>query len=153
MPMDIRQAAENEYRAIAHLLASNHLPTADIHEKNITLFVGLIDEKVVATIGVETYGNEALLRSLCVKDGFKNQKLGEKMLAYLLSFCTHENIQTVYLLTTTAEHYFVRHGFETITRDETPQSIQHTREFQSICPSSAIIMALNVSVTCKKENR
>ena len=144
MPITLRQATKNEYRAITHLLASNQLPTADIHEQNVTLFVGLIDEKVVATIGVETYGNEVLLRSLCVKDGFKNQKLGEKMLAYLLGFCTHENIQTVYLLTTTAEHYFERHGFETITRDETPQSIQNTREFQSICPSSAIIMALKL---------
>jgi len=144
MPMNIRKAAENEYRAITHLLASNQLPTADIDEKNITLFVGLIDEKIVATIGVETYGNEALLRSLCVKDGFKNQKLGEKMLSHLLNFCSHENIQTVYLLTTTAEHYFTRYGFETITRDETPPSVQNTREFQSICPSSAIIMALKL---------
>ncbi|ATB70003.1 Amino-acid acetyltransferase [Sulfurospirillum diekertiae] len=144
MEMHIRKAIENEYRAITHLLASNQLPTADIYEKNITLFVGLIDEKIVATIGIETYGNEALLRSLCVKEGFKNQKLGEKILTYLISFCATANIQTVYLLTTTAEHYFERYGFEKIGREKTPQSIQNTREFQDICPSSAIIMALKL---------
>lgn len=144
MEMTLRKATENEYRAIIHLLASNHLPTTDIYEKNITLFVGLVKSEIVATIGVETYGNEALLRSLCVKEGFKNQKLGEKMLTYLLSFCAHENIQTLYLLTTTAEHYFTRFGFDTITRDETPPSVQNTREFQDICPSSAIIMALKL---------
>jgi len=140
----IRKATENEYRAIIHLLASNQLPTADIYEKSITLFVGLIDEKIVATIGIEQYDTVALLRSLCVKEGFKNQKLGEKMLSYLLSFCASEKIETLYLLTTTAEHYFVRHGFEKITRDETPKSIQNTREFQSICPASAVVMAYNV---------
>lgn len=138
--MILRKATENEYRAIIHLLASNALPTSDIYEKNITLFVGLIDNEIVATIGIEQYENVALLRSLCVKEGFKNQKLGAKMLSYLLSFCANENIKTLYLLTTTAEHYFVRYGFEKITRDETPKSIQNTREFQDICPASAVVM-------------
>lgn len=142
MEIIIRKAAENEYRAIIHLLASNALPTADIYEKNITLFVGLIDNEIVATIGIELYGNEALLRSLCVKEGFKNLQLGQKMLSYLLSFCATEKIETLYLLTTTAERYFVRYGFEKIMRDETPKSIQNTREFQDICPASAIIMEL-----------
>ena len=144
MEMTLRKATENEYRAIIHLLVSNHLPTTDIYEKNITLFVGLVEGEIVATIGIEMYEHVGLLRSLCVKEGFKNQKLGEKMLTYLLNFCAHENIQTLYLLTTTAEHYFTRFGFETITRDETPPSIQNTREFQDICPSSAIIMALKL---------
>ncbi|WP_263833176.1 arsenic resistance N-acetyltransferase ArsN2 [Sulfurospirillum oryzae] len=145
MKITIRKATENEYRAIIHLLASNALPTADIYEKNITLFVGLIDEKIIATIGIETYGEVALLRSLCVKDELKNQKLGEKMLSYLLSFCTHEKIETLYLLTTTAERYFVRHSFEKITREETPLAIQQTREFQDICPASAVVMACNIT--------
>ena len=142
MNMNIRKATENEYRAIIHLLASNQLPTADIYEKNITLFVGVIENEIVATIGIERYGNEALLRSLCIKEGFKNQKLGEKMLSYLLNFCAAENIKTLYLLTTTAEQYFVRYGFEKITRDETPKTIQNTREFQDICPASAVVMKL-----------
>ena len=38
MELILRKAQENEYRAIIHLLASNALPTADIYEKNITLF-------------------------------------------------------------------------------------------------------------------
>jgi len=140
----IRKATENEYRAIIHLLTSNALPTADIYEKNITLFVGVIDEKIVATIGIEQYDNVALLRSLCVKEGFKNQKLGEKMLSYLLSFCANEKIETLYLLTTTAEHYFLRHGFEKMTRENSPLIIQQTREFQDICPSSASEMRLKL---------
>lgn len=144
MNMTLRKATENEYRAILHLLASNHLPTADIYEKKITLFVGVIENEIVATIGIELYGNEALLRSLCVKEGFKNQKLGEKMLSYLFNFCAAESIKTLFLLTTTAEHYFVRYGFEKIMRDETPKTIQNTREFQDICPASAIIMALKL---------
>ena len=144
MNITIQKATENEYRAIIHLLASNQLPTVDIYEKNITLFVGVIEYEIVATIGIELYDNEALLRSLCVKEGFKNQKMGEKMLSYLLNFCATESIKTLYLLTTTSEHYFVSYGFEKITRDETPKTIQNTREFQDICPSSAVVMKFTV---------
>lgn len=144
MELSIRKAEQNDYRAIIHLLASNLLPTVDMYETNITLFVGLLKNEIVATIGIEKYGKVGLLRSLCVKEGFKNQKLGEKMLTYLLSFCAHENIKTVYLLTTTAEHYFARFGFAKIEREKTPVTIQNTREFQDICPSSAIIMALKL---------
>jgi amino-acid N-acetyltransferase len=144
MKMHIREATQNEYRAIIHLLASNALPTADIDEKNITLFVGLVQNEIVATIGIERYGNEALLRSLCVKEGFKNQKLGKQLLSYLLSLCATEKIKTLYLLTTTAEHYFTRYGFEKIMRDETPQSIQNTHEFNDICPASAVVMKYSI---------
>ena len=144
MQMTIRRTTDNEYRAIIHLLVSNALPTADIYEKNICFFVGLVENEIVATIGIEQYDNVALLRSLCVKDGFKNKKLGIQMLLHLFAFCEKEKIETLYLLTTTAEHYFVRYGFEKITRDETPQTIKQTHEFQDICPSSAIIMKLKL---------
>lgn len=144
MELILRKAQENEYRAIIHLLASNALPTADIYEKNITLFVGVHGSEIIATIGIETYGNVALLRSLCVKEGYKNQKVGEQILSYLITLCKHENIEALYLLTTTAEHYFLRHGFEKITRENTPLHIQQTREFKDICPSSAVIMCLKL---------
>ena len=106
--------------------------------------MGLIEDEIVATIGIEQYENVALLRSLCVKDGFKNKKLGIQMLLHLFAFCEKEKIETLYLLTTTAEHYFVRYGFEKITRENTPTLIQKTREFQDICPLSACIMELKL---------
>ena len=142
MELTPRIARENEYRAIMHLLASNQLPTADIYEKNITFFVGLVGEEIVATIGIERYENEALVRSLCVKEGFKNQTFGAQMLSHLLSFCDTNNIETLYLLTTTAEHYFRRYGFEKIAREEASAAIKQTREFQDICPISAVVMKL-----------
>jgi len=140
----IRKAKENEYRAIIHLLASNNLPTSDIYQKNISLFVGLQDNEIIATIGIEIYEKVALLRSLCVKEGFKNQHFGKKMLTHLLTVCAKEKIEMLYLLTTTAERYFLRHGFEKIARENTPFIIQQTHEFKDICPSSAVVMRLTL---------
>jgi amino-acid N-acetyltransferase len=47
---------------------------------------------------------------------------------------------TVFLLTTTAERFFPRFGFEPIARDEVPASVLASVEFQSACPESAIVM-------------
>ena len=48
--------------------------------------------------------------------------------------------QALYLLTTTAEGYFPKFGFERITRAEVPPSVQASVEFATACPASAIVM-------------
>ena len=48
--------------------------------------------------------------------------------------------RTVFLLTTTAERFFPKFGFEPITRDDVPASVQASVEFRSACPASAIVM-------------
>ena len=49
-------------------------------------------------------------------------------------------MNTLYLLTTTAERYFPKFGFERIERHEVPASVQVSVEFTSACPSNAIVM-------------
>lgn len=146
MELLIRQTHANEYEEIIHLLSSNELPTSDLYEKNIELYVGLLNGEIVATVGMEYYEKCALLRSLSVKEDYKNKKIGETLLQFINDMCQQRSIQFLYLLTTTAEHYFKRFGFDVIDRNDTPPIIQATREFCSICPSSAIIMRKNLAI-------
>lgn len=146
MEIVVRKADENEYEEIIHLLSSNALPISDLYEKNIELYVGLSNGKIVATVGIEYYGDCALLRSLSVKEDYKNKRIGETLLQFINDTCQRRAIQSLYLLTTTAEHYFKRFGFDVIARNDTPYVIQETREFCSICPSSAIIMRKNLAI-------
>jgi amino-acid N-acetyltransferase len=46
----------------------------------------------------------------------------------------------VFLLTTTAERFFPKFGFEQIARDEVPASVKASVEFRSACCASAIVM-------------
>ena len=43
-------------------------------------------------------------------------------------------------LTTTAERFFPKFGFEGIARSDVPPSVQASIEFTSACPSSAMVM-------------
>ena len=41
---------------------------------------------------------------------------------------------------TTAERFFEYLGYRRIGREETPKAIRNSREFSSLCPSTAIVM-------------
>jgi len=51
----------------------------------------------------------------------------------------------MYLLTTTAAHYFPKFGFTETTRETVPDDIAATEEFTRACPASAVVMVRPVS--------
>jgi amino-acid N-acetyltransferase len=57
-----------------------------------------------------------------------------------LSIAKERGTHTAFLLTTTAENFFPKLGFEQIVRDDVPASVQASIEFQSACPASAVVM-------------
>ena len=46
------------------------------------------------------------------------------------------------LLTSTADGWFPRFGFERISRDAAPASLHASEEFRGACPASAVVMRL-----------
>jgi amino-acid N-acetyltransferase len=54
-------------------------------------------------------------------------------------------IRALYLLTTTAEHYFPSFGFTRTTRDAVPEEVKTTAEFQGACPASAVVMSRDLA--------
>ena len=145
MNLIIQQATERDLDAIRKLLDDNNLPTTDIHQDNVQLFIGLIDNKILSVIGLEKYKDIGLLRSLAVNDLFKNQQVGTRLIRHIFDLCVSEHIDKIYLLTTTAEKYFVKFGFTKIERMEAPDILKQTREFKDICPVSAVLMYKNLN--------
>ncbi len=143
MKLVIQPAKSFHLVEIAKLLLDNQLPTEDIHENKIKFFVALVNNVVVGTIGIEKYNHLGLQRSLAVNKEFRNLNIGEKLLKHLFDYSTSEKIRRLYLLTTTAEDYFNRFGFQAINRTDVPEVISNTKEFQDICPQSAVTMFKN----------
>lgn len=140
MNISIDPAKPESVDEIKSLLAANNLPTEDITDGTVRLFEVRQDNELVATIGVEKYNSTGLLRSLAVKDELKGQGIGEQLVNHLLDYCTSAQVTELYLLTTTAEKYFEKFGFQQISRDMVSEEIRQTREFQDICPCSAVVM-------------
>ena len=136
----IRRATRSDQRRVEQLLSSLHLPTAGVADWIDRFWVADHAGSPVGVAGVEQYGNAALLRSVAVDPSWRDTGIGRTLVETALATARAEGADSVYLLTTTAERYFPRFGFERITRDEVPDSLRESVEFREACPTSAVVM-------------
>jgi amino-acid N-acetyltransferase len=136
----IEPASHSDLPAVRDLLARLQLPLDEIDDHVQTMIVAREEGQVVGTASLELYAEGALLRSVAVDPARQGRRLGRQLTEAALRLAESRGADTVFLLTMTAERYFPKFGFEEITRDEVPASVQSSVEFRSACPSSAIVM-------------
>lgn len=91
-------------------------------------------------VGLEFHGDVALLRSLVVAPERRGTGEGSALLEHAEQHARARGVCTLYLLTTTAEKFFAKHGYGHVPRDAAPAPIRGTREFAAICPASSCFM-------------
>jgi amino-acid N-acetyltransferase len=123
------------------ILEAAKLPTEDLTASHVEhfSFAGPASQPT-GLVGLEIFGDVALLRSLVVVPGRRGQGDGQQLLAHAENQARSSGVRALYLLTTTAETFFARHGFTRLTRDDAPAAIRATREFAGICPASSAFM-------------
>ncbi len=127
---------------IKEILEANNLPTAGVDEHWRTFIIARDGANIVGCGGAETYRVTALIRSIAVDPQYRGQGLGRRLVRQLLDRLASHGLREFYLLTTTAESYFQKRGFQTIERDEVHPQLLASREFQDACPSNAVCMRL-----------
>lgn len=135
----IEAATKGDLPGICALLERLHLPLAGVDE-HLTLLVARDGEQIVGTAALELYAEGALLRSVAVEPVRQGRQLGHQLTDAALQLATARGANTVFLLTTTAERFFPKFGFEQIDREQVPATVRESVEFQSACPESAIVM-------------
>jgi amino-acid N-acetyltransferase len=96
--------------------------------------------EVVGACGLELYGENALLRSLVVERASRGQGAGDCLLRGMVDLGQKLGARGLYLLTTTAQGYFERYGFQTCPRGDAPAGIRDSWELREGCPSTAAFM-------------
>ena len=140
----IRPAARRDLVAIERLLEANKLPLIGVREAIDDFFVAERDSVVVGVIGLEIYDDRGLLRSAAVDTDERRTGVGAALVGALIENCRTRQLKEVVLLTTTAERWFPRFGFVTISRDDTPAAVRRSVEFMEACPASATVMHLRL---------
>ena len=141
----LRSATPEDLPAVLALLGRASLPTAGVDAAALTDFV--VAEgggALLGVVGLEVYRDSALLRSAAVEESWRGSGVGRALIDRALALTTERGIQDVFLLTTTAEHYFPRFGFACVGRESVPAAVQASAEFQGACPSSAVVMRKRV---------
>jgi len=135
----ILRAESQDLPAVLALLAETQLPTAGVAENFDTFFVVDDGNRIVACAGLELHGDAALVRSLAVAANMRCTGIGTTLLRRAL-YEAAECPLGAYALTTTAEAYLARFGFERVPRGFVPQALFESRELQDACPGTALVM-------------
>jgi amino-acid N-acetyltransferase len=136
----IESAKQQDLPQVRSLLQRVSLPLDGLDEHVNTMLVARAGGRVVGTAALELYADGALLRSVAVDPRHHGKRLGRELTESALSLAAQNGARTVFLLTTTAERFFPKFGFEPIARDDVPASVQASVEFQSACCASAVVM-------------
>ena len=138
--MRIRPATTSDQRAVEQLLVTTGLPVDGVEENFGDFMVAENDTGIAGVIGIERYGDIALLRSAAVTADSRGNGVGGRLVKAILERAMAQGVREVYLLTTTAADYFPRFGFTEMSRWNAPGQLGASREFQGACPATAVLM-------------
>jgi N-acetylglutamate synthase-like GNAT family acetyltransferase len=142
--LELRSARPDEPAAVEALVSAAGLPAAGIadgfRDGSADFIVAERAGRIVGVIGLERYGEYGLLRSAAVVPAERGRGVGEALVAALLHRARALGVRELWLLTTTAEGYFPRFGFEVTDRSAAPAPLLASAEFRGACPASAIAL-------------
>jgi len=142
---DIRAALPNDFATVAALLGEVDLPFDDISPTLVGFFVAERGTSILGTIGVERYGDAALVRSVAVHTDARGTGLGGALVERAINAARTDGIRDLYLLTTTAADWAPRFGFTRIPRDQVNEAVRQSPQFLGGTCASAIAMHLGLS--------
>ncbi len=125
------------WAAFEAALAAEGLPTSDLRDSGQRFFA-LGDGAAFG--GYARTGEIALLRSFVTAPERRGLGLGADILTAVLAEARRDGAREAWLLTTTAEAFFGRHGFVTVDRAEAPAAVKVSAQFARLCPAAARVM-------------
>ena len=141
----LRQGRPDDWAAVGALLVDAGLPVADLDEASMVRFTiatrpSLPGGSLAGVIGLQSFTEVGLLRSLVVAKSARSTGCGSKLVQAVERIASEAGVRQLWLLTTDARGYFEDRGFQAVSRELAPVAIRQTAEFTSLCPASAVLM-------------
>lgn len=143
----LRAASTKDLPRVEQLLIESKLPLDGVKESLHDFMVAEAGGDIVGVAGLELCCDDALLRSVAVRREWRSKGVGRALVNRAIAEAESRGIRALYLLTTTAEHYFPSFGFAKVDRAAIPEPVRATKEFTSACPASAVAMSRQLGAT------
>ena len=148
--MRFRKADPHDLPAVEALLTASDLPFEGVSENFASFVVAEEKDTIVGAIGLELFDSAALLRSAVVSPDQRGTGVGRRLVEQILELAERAGVNEIYLLTTTAEDYFPRFGFQRTTRSSVPDTVKSSAEFRGACPDTAVVMERRVAAATRE---
>ena len=129
------------FAAMCAALETADLPTSDLFDHSARYFA----LGTCAFGGLVQFGSLGLLRSIVVAKEKRGKGMGAAILNGLLGKAQELDLREVWLLTTTANQFFSKRGFERVPRGKAPDAIAGTAQLKQLCPDLAVLMRHSLS--------
>ena len=143
----LRPASSKDLPRVEKLLTDSKLPLDGVKESLKDFLVAEANGDIVGVAGLEVCCDDALLRSVAVRPEWRSKGVGRALVTRAIAEAESRGLRALYLLTTTAEHYFPSFGFAKVDRAAIPEPVRATKEFTSACPASAVAMSRQLAAT------
>ncbi len=145
MTLAIRPATPADLGVTVELLEKAGLPVADLSAGRLA-FAAENDGVFQGAIGLESFGDIALLRSLVVSTNARGAGIGAALVTALEVSCLADDVAELWLLTIDADPFFAKLGYSIRDRTDAPDAIRNTKEFSGLCPGDAVLMSKKLSL-------
>lgn len=136
----LRAATAADLPAARRLLEAEGLPVDDLLPSHLAFAAGP-GERLAGVIGLERHGDTGLLRSLVVASEARGQGVGDALVAALEADAAAQGLTELWLLTTSADAFFLQLGYVRRARADAPPVVRGTAQFSTLCPASAVLMS------------
>ena len=118
MKPELRSARPDDLASIDALIMAEHLPAFRTGEFLETFLVLEREGRLVGCVGLEVYGEAALLRSVITSPELRGQGYGDVLVRKAFDEAQRRGVKKLYLFTMDKAPFFARHGFERCTMDD-----------------------------------
>jgi len=142
--IQFQAASASDWNEIRNLLTANRQPIQGALNHLANFIVATDNGRVVGAIGMEVYGDIALLRSLVVASHTRGKSVGKRLIKHVIERARTKQITALYLLTGTADNLFAKFGFEKMQRADMPTKLYVSMELQG--PSSTASTGMRLAL-------
>ncbi|MHA2225816.1 MAG: arsenic resistance N-acetyltransferase ArsN2 [Candidatus Hodarchaeales archaeon] len=143
--MKITKAKNDDLKNVLKLLKEVELTVEGVSDHFPNFFVMKNGEQIIGCAGIEIYEDVGLLRSIAVHSSFQNEGLGHQLVGTIHDFSIEKGLKEIYLLTETAENFFMKLNYTVIPREKADPRVKQSIEFTSACPASAVCMMKRIN--------
>jgi amino-acid N-acetyltransferase len=127
------------------LLKDNNLSAEGLLDDHVLRYALIGNQQLIGIGALTIFQDEAMLRSVSVNKDHQENGVGRSLVQQIIREARSDNLNTLYLLTDTAEGFFKKLGFKTISRKELPVVFDQDILVQSACSLSSAVMKLNLT--------
>jgi amino-acid N-acetyltransferase len=135
------RAEPEESSSARSLLSGSDLPTQGLDETELWC-VRDGAGRVLGIAGLETWGEQGLLRSVVVEEDHRRDGVGSALVERIIKEANARGLAELYLITETAPLFFQRFGFNSFDRKNVVGPVLGSIEFKEACAETAPVMRL-----------